>query len=64
MNKQYFDESDYDLDDIDSDLADMIKSLTFRNRPDRKAFCFYDDDIPHRTKRNHHRPRSQDNEIF
>lgn len=64
MKKQYFGDFDYDLDDVDSELNDMIKSLTFRNRPERKGFRVIDDELPHKRKRNHHRPRTQNIELF
>lgn len=64
VNKQYFDEIDFDLDDIDSELEGMIKSLSFRNRPDRKSFRLLDDELPPKHKRNHHRSRTQDIEVF
>ncbi len=64
VNKQYFSDFGFDLDDIDYEFNDMIKSLTFRNRPDRKEFRFIDDELPQKRKRNHHRPRARNTEVF
>ena len=57
MKKFNFDDIGYELDDVDSELAEMVRSLTFRNRPGNKRYRFSDDERPAKRKRKHRQTR-------
>ena len=64
MKKTDFDNFDYDYEDIDSELADMVKSLRFRNDPKYRRFRFANDDYQAKRKRNHRQPRQNESEFY
>ena len=63
MKKVDFDIFDEELDDIDSDLAEMVRSLTFRNRPTYRNFRFTDEEHQHVRQKRNHRQKRHDDEI-
>lgn len=68
MNKHYFDEIDFDSDDIDNSmnypLNAKIKSSGFNNRKREKRFRIYDEEPPEKHKKCHQRHRRIDFETI
>ena len=64
MKKVDSDDLYYESDDVDSELADWVRSLTFRNNPEHRRFRFIDEERPARTKRNRRQHRPDEFEIY
>ena len=63
MKKIDFDNFEYDLEDVDTDIADMVRSLSFRKRPTNNRYRFIDDERPAKRKKSHRQARHPDQDI-
>jgi hypothetical protein len=52
------------FDEIDSEFAEIVSTLRFRNRNDRKRFRAYDEKVPSKRRRHQYELPSVENDDY